>query len=135
MINVGPKSSIVSFNSIPKLYCKTSLSTFFRIVELIPEIRILMAAEANAKNTFRKKPTLVAVQQIFAASAVSYWHLRKLILTSQKMFARFYHHNNICLQQISCSKTKIISHLLYRDKHNTKMRVGNMSKLITEEGS
>lgn len=54
---MGPRFSIVFFNTIPKLYCDTfslipsselDLKNFF-----IPEVRILIAAEAKEENTLQ----------------------------------------------------------------------------------
>lgn len=56
-MKVGPRLSIVSFNTIPNLYCdmfpSISLSDLNFKYFLIPEARILIAADAKEENTFQ----------------------------------------------------------------------------------
>lgn len=58
-IKVGPRLSIVSFNTSPKLYSdvlsSTSPSAFIGRNFLSPEARILTAAEAKDENTFQNE--------------------------------------------------------------------------------
>lgn len=58
-INVGPRLSIVSFKTNPKLYSdvlsSTSSSAFIGRNFLNPEVRILTAAEAKEENTFQNE--------------------------------------------------------------------------------
>jgi hypothetical protein len=58
-INVGPRLSIVSFNTNPKLYSdvlsSTSPSAFIGRNFLNPAVRILTVAEAKEENTFQNE--------------------------------------------------------------------------------